>query len=175
MASLTAQSTFLLARQTPGRRLLVTALALALVLLLAVIVALGSGPSPIPYERVTNILLHPFGVPLDPSISDAQITIVSQVRLPRVLAAILIGASLAVAGAVMQGIFRNPLADPGILGVSAGGAAGAVIAFSTGLALAGIWVVPMASFAGAMLAATVVYLLSLERGRTHITMLLLAS
>lgn len=174
MASLTAQSRFLLARQTPGRRLLVVTLTLTALLALAVAVGVAAGAASIPLARIPQILLHPLGASLDPDIPNSQVVIVHQVRLPRVLAAVLVGAALATAGAVMQGIFRNPLADPGILGVSAGGASGAVLAFSTGLSLAGIWVVPAFAFAGALLAATAVYLLSLDRGRTHVTTLLLA-
>ncbi|MFO7323989.1 MAG: iron ABC transporter permease [Chloroflexota bacterium] len=174
MASLTAQSSFLLARQTTGQRLLHVSLALVVLLGLAIMAGVAAGAAPIPVARIPQILLHPLGVPLDPAIPDSQVTIVHQVRLPRVLTAMLVGAALATGGAVMQGIFRNPLADPGILGVSAGGATGAVFAFSTGLSLAGVWVVPAFAFAGALLAATAVYLLSLERGRAHVTTLLLA-
>jgi iron complex transport system permease protein len=168
------QPTFLLARQSPVQRLLWITVGLALILLLATVIAVGSGSARIPYDDVTRILLYGLGTPLGADIPDSQITIVHQVRLPRVIAAIFIGAALAVAGAVMQGIFRNPLADPGILGVSVGGSLGAIIAFSTGLALAGLWVVPLFAFVGAMAAASVVYVLSMERGRTDVTTLLLA-
>ena len=123
-----AQSSFLLARQSPTRRLLWVSLALAALLLAAIVVAVGSGSSDIAYSDVVRILLGT----QDGSIPDSQITIVHQVRLPRVIAAVFIGAALAVSGAVMQGIFRNPLAESGILGVTVGGSLGAVIAFSTG-------------------------------------------
>jgi iron complex transport system permease protein len=172
--STTIYSTFLLARHSPSQRLWLISLSLILLLLLVMVIAVGSGSSQISYSDVTRILLHPFGLPLDAHIQDAQVTIVHQVRLPRVIAGMLIGAALGASGAVMQGIFRNPLADPGIIGVSAGGSLGAVIAFASGLAFLGLWVVPVMSFAGAMLAAIVVYILSLERGRASITMLLLA-
>jgi iron complex transport system permease protein len=164
----------LLANQSPGRRLALVLTALACVLVLACILAAGSGSASIPYGDVARILLHQLGLPLDPSIPANQVTIVMQVRLPRILVAMLIGGSLASAGAVMQGIFRNPLADPGILGVSVGGSAGAVIAFATGLALGGLWVVPTFAFAGSLIAALLVYLLALDRGRAHATTLLLA-
>lgn len=170
----TAQSTFLLARQSPARRLLWVSLALGALLLLASVIAVGSGSSNIPYSDVTTILLHALGLPLDSHIPDSQITIVHQVRLPRVMAALFIGAALAAAGAVMQGIFRNPLAEAGVLGVTVGGSLGAVIAFTTGLALAGLWVVPLFAFCGALTAALLVYMLSLEHGRANPTTLLLA-
>jgi cobalamin transport system permease protein len=175
MASYAAtQSTFLMARQSPAQRLLIVALALTAALLMALVVAIGSGSAPIPYGDVVRILLHGAGLPVNLAVPDNQVTIVLQVRLPRILAGMFVGAGLGMAGAVMQGIFRNPLADPGILGVSSGGAAGAVLAFVTGWALLGVWVVPALAFAGAMLAALLIYLLSLERGRTNITTLLLA-
>lgn len=173
-AVLPQQKTFLLARQPPARRLLWVSMTLLALLILVMLIAIGSGSSRIPVGDVAQILLHTLGLPLDPAIPDSQITIVHQVRLPRILAAMLVGSALAAAGAVMQGIFRNALADPGILGVSAGGAFGAVLAFTTGLALAGLWIVPIFAFVGGMLAAVVVYLLSLERGRTNVMSLLLA-
>lgn len=171
---MTAQSTFLLARRSLISRLLISVLLLAALLMLAVVISIATGPAPIAYDAVPGIVLHALGAPLDPSISASQVTIVHQVRLPRVIAAMLVGASLAVSGAVMQGIFRNPLADPGILGVSAGGATGAVLAISSGLALSGIWIVPAFAFAGALFAAMTVYTLAMDRGRANITMLLLA-
>ena len=173
MAAAAAQSHFLMARQTATQRLLVITAALVALLLVAIVVSLALGSAAIPYARVPQILLHPLGLPLDESIPNSQVIIVHQVRLPRILAAMLIGAALSTAGAVMQAIFRNPLADPGLLGVSAGGSAGAVLAFSTGFALQGLWAAPLAAFIGALLAAFVVYLLALERGRANVTMLLL--
>lgn len=170
----TFERPFLLAGQPAGRRLLSVTLALAALLLAAVVIAVGSGSANIAYADVVNILLHPLGVPLNPDIPASQVTIVHQVRLPRIAAGVLVGAALAVSGAVMQGIFRNPLADPGILGVSAGGSFGAVLAFTTGLALAGLWIVPLFAFAGGLAAALVVYLLALEGGRANVMSLLLA-
>jgi iron complex transport system permease protein len=173
-SSVTFPKTFLFARQTPAWRLLWASLALLAILLLTAIIAIGSGSSQIAYGDVARIVLHGLGAPLDPSIPASQVTIVHQIRLPRIMTGMLVGAALAVAGAVMQGIFRNPLADPGILGVSAGGSFGAVLAFVTGLALNGLWVVPFFAFAGAMIASVTVYILSLERGRTNVMSLLLA-
>jgi iron complex transport system permease protein len=169
-----AQTGFLFAALPPGRRLALATLVLALVLATVVVVALGSGSSSVAYGDVVRILLTSVGFPPDTSIPASQVTIVEQVRLPRIAVAALIGAGLAAAGVVMQGVFRNPLADPGILGVSAGGATGAVLAYVSGLALAGLWVVPLFAFGGALLAALGVYTLSLEGGRANVTMLVLA-
>ena len=106
---------------------------------------------------------------------DAQIFFVA--RLPRTLAAALVGAALAAAGVVFQALLRNPLATPFTLGVSAGAALGAMLAitFPVGLAFAGVSSVPIASFAGALGAVAIVYALATVRRRgLSTTVLLLA-
>lgn len=99
-------------------------------------------------------------------------TIVTTIRLPRILLGATVGWALATAGTVMQGFFRNPLADPSIIGVSAGAAVGAVayivLSFSIPFGL------PAAAFAGAIAAAFGVYLIATEGGRTPVATLLLA-
>jgi iron complex transport system permease protein len=91
---------------------------------------------------------------------DAQIFFIA--RMPRVLAAVVVGGSLAAAGVVLQALFRNPLAAPETLGVSAGAALGAILAITagSGLAVGPFSPVPLASLAGALGAATLVYLLA---------------
>ncbi|WP_254862633.1 vitamin B12 ABC transporter permease BtuC [Halovivax gelatinilyticus] len=100
-------------------------------------------------------------------------SIVSDVRLPRILLAAVVGFALAIAGAVMQGFFRNPLADPSIIGVSSGAAVGAVamIAFPGLIPLAGMHV---AAFAGALITAFLVYAIATDGGKTPVATLLLA-
>lgn len=169
--TLSVQTRFWLARLPVQHRLVLALVPLLVLLALVLVLAIGSGSAPIPYTHVVQITL---GLPLDEDIPQSQITIVQQVRLPRILVAALIGAALAAAGTVMQGIFQNPLAEPGILGVSAGGAAGAVLAISSGAALAGVWLMPLFALVGSLAAAAVVYLLALERGRAQILMLILA-
>ena len=108
------------------------------------------------------------------SVASTHETIVMRVRLPRILLAALVGFSLAAAGTVMQGFFRNPMADPSIIGVSSGAAAGAVaflvvpVAIPFGLGLQG------AAFVGALLAAFAVYAIATQDGRTPVATLLLA-
>jgi iron complex transport system permease protein len=87
-------------------------------------------------------------------------TVVWNIRLPRVLLALLVGATLGMAGAAMQGFLRNPLADPGILGVSSGAALGAVLVLYFGLATSVWFLLPAAAIAGAMIALILVYLLA---------------
>jgi iron complex transport system permease protein len=107
--------------------------------------------------------------------------IIYDIRLPRTVLGVLIGASLAVAGAVLQGLFRNPLADPGIIGVSAGAALGAVSVIVLGgtvLApftyLFGIFALPVAAFGGALAATLMLYGIATRQGRTSVATMLLA-
>ena len=89
--------------------------------------------------------------PLEPE----QEAVLWYIRMPRILVGLMVGASLALAGAVMQGIFSNPLADPGIMGVSAGASLGAVIAISLGLTSLGMFYMPMFAFIGAFAAVSI--------------------
>ncbi|WP_273687592.1 FecCD family ABC transporter permease [Ketogulonicigenium vulgare] len=104
-----------------------------------------------------------------------------QVRIPRMVLGVLVGASLAVSGAVMQGLFRNPLADPGLVGVSAGASLGAITAIVLGgflpaaaLAFVGGWLVPAAAFVGGWGATMALYAVATRSGRTSIATMLLA-
>jgi iron complex transport system permease protein len=100
--------------------------------------------------------------------------IIFLVRLPRVLGAALIGAALAVAGAVMQGLLRNPMADPGIIGVSSGAGFGAVLAIALGLAARSLWFLPLFASLGSLTAAGIIFLLSVQGGKLGIFTLILA-
>lgn len=107
-------------------------------------------------------------------------TIVFDIRLPRILLALCVGAILALSGAVMQGLFRNPLADPSLIGVSSGASVGASLAivFSGGLLQANAWmglsVVAFGAFAGGLLATLLVYRLATSEFGTSVTTMLLA-
>jgi iron complex transport system permease protein len=103
----------------------------------------------------------------------ATVTIVRDLRLPRVLAAAVVGAALAVAGALLQGLTRNPLADPYVTGSSAGGALGAILAVAVLGPLAGA-AVPIAAFAGALVAVGAVWQVARLGGRTTVLTVLLA-
>ncbi|MCC6002324.1 MAG: iron ABC transporter permease [Pararhodobacter sp.] len=103
------------------------------------------------------------------------------IRLPRLLTAVLVGAALAVAGALMQGLFRNPLADPGIVGVGAGAGLGAVTAIVLGALLPaglagvlGLHLVPVAAFLGGWASTLILYRVSTRGGRTSVATMLLA-
>lgn len=106
---------------------------------------------------------------------DTGHTILWTLRFPRVILAFIEGASLGVAGAAMQGLFRNPMADPYVLGVSSGASLGAVLGIVFGLGRAlGLWALPGLAFVGAFLSTAVVYALSTRKGRTDTWTLLLS-
>lgn len=95
------------------------------------------------------------------------------VRFPRVVLAMIVGAALASAGTVMQGVFGNPLAEPAVVGVSSGAAVGASTAIVTGLATHGNWVVAIFAFLGGLITTLLVYSLSRSKGRTEVVTLVL--
>lgn len=147
-----------------------------------VLIAMGVGALNIPLSNTLAILFETlgFGGPVDATES----AVVMSIRLPRVLLAGLVGGSLAVAGAALQGIFRNPLADPGLIGVSSGAALGVVcwIVFGGFIVaqwpalevLRSTWVTPLAAFAGGLGATAIVVGLSRRDGRIDVTTMLLA-
>ncbi len=135
-------------------------------ILLAVFALLGVsvGSVHIPASQVARLLfarVTPFGWSDVSDIAPSQQAIIWQLRAPRVAVAALVGASLSAAGAQLQGLFRNPLASPDIIGTSAGGALGAVIAMATGLAMRDVLALPAFSFAGSLLALFASFLISL--------------
>ena len=151
---------------TPRR--IAAVLGMLLVLLLAVdFVALLAGPGGLAPGEVVDVLLGG-------DASGAAGDIVLRVRLPRVWLAMLVGASLAVAGVLFQALLRNPLADPFVLGVSGGAALGGIVALSLGAGIGwGYAAVPPAAFAGAIATTVVLYAVAGVRGRVSGTNLLL--
>lgn len=131
-------------------RLLIPAL-LALVVLLF-LTALLTGPAAVPAADSLRALFHGDGGPMT--------LVMRELRLPRAVLAAAIGAGLGLAGAVMQGYLRNPLAEPGLLGVSGAAALGAVLALQTGLAAAMALALPLAGLVGAFVAVLVLALLA---------------
>jgi iron complex transport system permease protein len=136
--------------------------------LVAAVAGLALGPLRLPPVGVALELLH-----LHSGLSPREAAIVTELRLPRVVLALLVGATLALAGGCYQGVFRNPLADPYLLGVAAGAGLGATaaIAFTHN---GGAAVVPPAAFAGALAAVALTYVLGAAgtRYRTPATLIL---
>jgi len=153
---------------------------LTAVLMLTIILSLNVGYAQIPFSTILMILAKrtPFLSSLmdSSSVSYVEERIIMQIRMPRVLAGALVGAALAAAGVVYQGIFKNPMADSYILGVSAGAAVGASLAIVLGIGftLFGVSTVPISAFAGSLIAVFVVYKISRVGSRVPVTTLLLS-
>jgi len=148
----------------------------AILLVAALIAGIAVGSAPVPAATVARVLafhILPQGWVNVSDIAEPEQVIVWLIRTPRALVAALVGAGLAVAGAQMQGLFRNPLASPDIIGVSSGGAFGAVLALATGLAMRSLFYLPVMSFVGALLALFLIYAVATRSGRTPIATLLL--
>lgn len=171
-------------RAVRGRRVLLVSL---VALLLSVVVAGAIGSVRIPPGEVVAILIHRIGTLLDRTWTLLDQTwpptyevILWDIRLPRVVMAMLVGMALSVAGGAYQGLFKNPLADPYVLGVSAGAAVGAAVAIAfveKALALTGIWTlgpVPLFAFLGGLGAVGLVYRLAAVGRRVPTVALLLA-
>ncbi len=155
--------------------LLVTAL------LVSVIWAIGKGALTISPLEVISILLHKVGIDIQVPFSEQQEHVLTIIRLPRVIMALLIGSTLAVCGAAMQGLFRNPLADPALIGISSSASTATVLmivlggqlfaGFQTAL---GQYSLNIATFFGALVATVLVYRFSQQQGKTNVGIMLLA-
>jgi iron complex transport system permease protein len=145
-------------------------------LVVVMLASAGLGPVAISPGTVARTLVaglgSAVGLELGFAIPESTRVIVTTLRLPRILLAAVVGFALAAAGTVMQGFFRNPMADPSIVGVSAGAAVGAVATIALGVTVP--FGLEAAAFVGALLAAFGVYLIATEGGRTPVATLLLA-
>ncbi|WP_102108374.1 FecCD family ABC transporter permease [Oceaniglobus roseus] len=148
---------------------------LAGLLVLACIASLETGATGVSLSGVATRLVQ--GVEL----TRTERVVLYDIRLPRLAMGLLVGAALAVSGAVMQGLFRNPLADPGLVGVGAGAGLGAILAIVLGAALPG-WLLgltgnqltPFAAFLGGWASTLLLYRVSTRQGRTSVATMLLA-
>jgi iron complex transport system permease protein len=147
----------------------------------AALFGLAAGPVAISFGELLAILGGRLGLDSAEAVSPVKTQVVEQIRAPRVLLGLLAGAVLGVSGAAMQGLFRNPLADPSLIGVSAGGAlaAVAVIVLGPGLlgplvGVLGGYALPAAAFAGSLATVALIYRLSQLDGRVVVATMLLA-
>lgn len=154
-------------------RLAIGATILLVLVLVVALVSLSLGPVDIPASHVAWIILSSIGFDVG-EVARTEHLVIDQIRLPRIVVGASVGMALGVAGATMQGLFRNPMADPGIIGVSAGGALGAVVAIATGTAALFFLALPVFAFVGAMAAAFLVYGIAAVGGRFSMATLLLA-
>jgi iron complex transport system permease protein len=143
--------------------------------------SIKSGPIDTSFVEIIDTLGVILGINPDDPANQQMALIIQQIRLPRLILGILVGAGLAISGAVMQALFRNPMADPGLLGVSSGAALGAITTIVLGLKfLPGLFfaygsiILPVMAFAGGLLTLLVVYRLARSNHRIDIPTMLLA-
>ena len=151
---------------------------LAAAVVLAALASLGTGAVSLPLARVASILARGREAGLSEAATARDAVIVFDIRMPRTLVGLLVGAALATAGALLQGLFRNPLADPALVGVSAGSGFAAAVVIVLGHAVVPgpvpFAALPVAAFLGALAATSLLYGIATRRGRTSIATMLLA-
>ncbi|MGO1801839.1 MAG: FecCD family ABC transporter permease [Microbacteriaceae bacterium] len=156
------------------RRVIVLFSALGVGLVAAVLFSAALGQMQIPIVEVIGSLCRKAGLSCGAEAThmnaDAALW---EVRFPRIALAVMVGAALSAAGAIMQGVFGNPLADPSVIGVSSGAAVGASLMIVTGLAAGSTFAIPAGAFVTGIFTALVVYSISRSRGRTEVITLIL--
>lgn len=164
-------------RLVKPRTLFVT---LTLLCLLAIWLSLALGPVSLPLIDTLRAGARLIGLPVAGDGLEQAELILGQIRLPRTLLGLAVGAVLALSGVAMQGLFRNPLADPGLVGVSAGAALGAAVAIVGGSWMGGIsevfapYLLSMCAFLGGLGVTALVYRLGRRDGQTNVATMLLA-
>jgi iron complex transport system permease protein len=155
-------------------------IALSVACLLAIWLSLALGPVSLPLMDTLRAGMRLLGVPVQGDNLQQAELILGQIRVPRTLLGLAVGAVLALSGVAMQGLFRNPLADPGLVGVSSGAALGAAIAIFAGASLGGIpesiepYLLSIFAFAGGLIVTAIVYRLGRRDGQTSVGIMLLA-
>jgi len=154
----------------------VYSVSLAILVCVLTVLSLANGAVHIPSSDILEMTAYAIGMNQDAMFDPGQYGVLVSIRYPRTILAILVGAGLAVSGALMQGLFRNPLADPGLVGVSSGAALGAalVIVLGTQLGWTSSWSIPVAAFVGATLSTLCVLRLSSVGSKTIVANMLLA-
>ena len=145
-----------------------------LLLFLMILLSLSWGQMDIPFAHVLDALRKAAGLAPINGLTPNEEAVIWHIRLPRTLVGLLTGAALAAAGAALQGLFANPLADPAIIGVSSGASVGAIVAIATGLSAATLFALPICALLGALLAVSLTIALAFRRGRIPVLTLLLA-
>ncbi|MCY1204632.1 Hemin transport system permease protein HmuU [compost metagenome] len=153
---------------------------LGVLLLLALWLSLALGPVSLPLGETLRAAMRLAGLPFSGEGLEQAELILGQIRLPRTLLGLAVGAVLALSGVAMQGLFRNPLADPGLVGVSSGAALGGAAAIVGGAALGGLpdafapYLLSVCAFAGGLGVTLLVYRLGRRDGQTSVATMLLA-
>ncbi|MEU3714868.1 FecCD family ABC transporter permease [Streptomyces californicus] len=147
-------------------------LGLTVALVVGCLLSAAIGAYNIPLGDVLSSVQHRIGLG-GQALDRVGESVLWNVRLPRVVLALLVGASLGCAGALMQGVFGNPLAEPGVIGISAGAAVGAVASIALGLSFFGNWTITVCAFVAGLATVLLVYALSRSGGRTEVVTLIL--
>ena len=145
-------------------------------LLIVAAISLTCGQIKIPLHNTLSAIGYQLGLPFfdKNDFTQEQMAVVWYIRMPRMVVGLLVGAALGISGAVMQGIFSNPLADPGIIGVSSGAATGAVLSIALGWATESMFVMPAFAFCGSVCAVALTVFLAMRNGKIPVMTLLLA-
>lgn len=155
-------------------------LAMGVLLLLAFWLSLALGPVSLPLGDTLLAALRLLGLPIEGEGLQQAELILGQIRLPRSLLGLCVGIVLALSGVAMQGLFRNPLADPGLVGVAGGAALGAAIAIVGGSLVGGLppawspYLLSLCAFSGGLIVTAVVYRFGRRDGQTNVATMLLA-
>jgi iron complex transport system permease protein len=156
-------------------------LILAILLLMVSLISLGTGAVLIQISQVVAIIGKLLKLPITTDFTGSQQQVLESIRMPRIVLGVLIGSALSLSGAVMQGLFRNPLADPALIGVSSGAVLAAVAVIVLGGTLLTdlpshykAFLLPAAAFGGGFIATISVYRFATVKGRADIASLLMA-
>lgn len=150
-----------------------------IVAIFSLLLNISVGTFNISTSEILEILAYKLGFIQDTDISTSKQYVITESRLPRSLIAILVGGSVSIAGAAMQGLFRNPLADPGLIGISSGAALAASILIVFGVSITAdsgigmMYLMSVVTFIGACISAFIVYRFSTKQGKTFVSIMLL--
>lgn len=149
---------------------------LAFLLIAIACLSLTLGQIDVPVKSAVAVVFRQLQLPFweDVTVSQEQLAVIWYIRLPRMLVGVLVGAALGISGAVMQGIFSNPLADPGLIGISSGAATGAVLSIALGTATSSMFMMPAFAFCGSICAVFLTVFLAMRNGKIPVMTLLLA-
>lgn len=152
------------------------AIALAVLAVITLVFSLSAGQYNLTFGHVAAWFCQQLGLPFcqDVQISAQQEAVLMYIRSPRTLVGFMVGAGLAASGCILQGLFSNPLADPGIIGVSSGATVGAVLAITLGVNTVNMFAMPAFAFIGALLAVMLTIGLATRNGRIPVLTLLLS-
>lgn len=149
---------------------------LAVLLVVIACVSLTFGQIDVPVGKALAVIGSQLNLPgfTEADYTREQLAVIWYIRLPRMLVGVLVGAALGISGAVMQGIFSNPLADPGLIGISSGAATGAVLSIALGAASGSMFAMPAFAFCGSICAVCLTVFLAMRNGKIPVMTLLLA-